>query len=293
MNTAEFTFVSPAKINLFLHILGRREDGYHNLQTVFQFIDLCDEITIQVKNETTINRLSQHDYSAESDLAIRAARALQLYTKVSSGANISIDKYIPAGGGLGGGSSNAATVLLALNVLWQCGLDKSALMQIGGQLGADVPIFIHGASAWAEGVGEQITTIATPEDTYLLIVPAVHVSTAEVFSHSGLTRNTQAIKIRDLYRRADYADCRNDCEALVRQMFPEINLLMDALTHYGDVKMTGTGATLFIPYNDKQTAQNAKAAIAKELSDVTLHVVQSRALSPLHEQLDKKEFIGV
>src|SRR5580700_10798643 len=229
---------APAKLNLFLHVLGRRPDGYHDLQTLFQLIDLCDSIDIKVRPDGQILRTSGPTaVEPEADLTVRAARALQGATGSPLGAEISVAKRIPMGGGLGGGSSDAATVLLALNELWDCRLSLSELGQLGLPLGADVPVFIQGSSAWAEGVGERLTAVTLPERWYVLIYPGVGVSTREVFQSPDLTRNSPLITIRAFFESGG----RNDCEPVVRARSTEVAEALDWLARKVPARLTGTG----------------------------------------------------
>jgi len=189
---------APAKLNLMLRIIGRRADGYHLLQSVFQFIDLADELAFRVRDDGVIRRLNDLDGVApDDDLVVRAARLLQAACDDNPGADITLKKRIPMGAGLGGGSSDAATTLLVLNRLWGCKLDEATLLRLGLRLGADVPVFIHGRAAWAEGVGERLTDLDLPEPAYLLVVPRCHVDTGKVFQDPELTRNSDRITIRD------------------------------------------------------------------------------------------------
>ena len=280
-------FLSPAKLNLFLHITGRRDDGYHELQTVFQFIDLCDELSFQQRQDGIIKRCSEHEYPAEQDLNVRAAQLLQCTAKVSQGVDIRIKKHIPAGGGLGGGSSNAATCLLVLNQLWQCGFSVEQLARLGLELGADVPIFIHGQAAWAEGVGEKIHSVRPPENWFLLLAPQIHVSTAQVFAHSGLTRNTHTIKIRPLDESTAWQSHKNDCESIVRQEYPLIDQAISVLNQYAPAKLTGTGACVFAPFDSKSLAEQAQADLinSAKLDNTEYYLVKGVNQSPLHKQL--------
>jgi 4-diphosphocytidyl-2-C-methyl-D-erythritol kinase len=258
---------APAKINLFLHVTGRRADGYHELQTVFQFLDLSDEIGLRVRSDGIIKRLNDPaGIPEEADLVVRAARLLQSVAGVASGADIELHKRIPVGGGLGGGSSDAATVLVALNRLWNAGLDNAALCELGLQLGADVPVFVRGRSAWAEGVGERLTDVDLGETCYVVVNPGCHVSTAEVFSAPTLTRNTAPLKIRDLVRSWDpgelpclvprelLARAGNDCESVVRKAHPEVGDVLGWLSRFGEARMTGTGASVFVPVTGEHDA---------------------------------------
>jgi 4-diphosphocytidyl-2-C-methyl-D-erythritol kinase len=247
---------APAKLNLFLHILGRRPDGYHELQTCFQFIDLCDEIWIEVRTDGLIRRAVEvPGLPAEADLCIRAAKALQAATGSRLGADISLAKKIPVGGGLGGGSSDAATCLLALNRLWDLHWPKEKLAALGLTLGADVPVFVHGRAAWAEGVGERLTPmyppLAPPEANYLILKPNVFVSTAAVFQDPELTRNSAPITIHGFLASGG----RNDCLGVVRRRYPEVARALDWLSVFGSARLTGTGACVFLACENKDLAQ--------------------------------------
>jgi len=273
------TLPAPAKLNLFLHVTGRRADGYHKLQTVFQFIDLQDTITLTNRPDHQIMRsTSWSEVTEEDDLMVRAARQLASSYGVSAGVDIAIEKRIPMGAGLGGGSSDAATVLCGLNLLWGLNLSNRELADIGISLGADVPIFIHGHAAWAEGAGEILTSIVPPEDNYLLIVPPAHVSTAEIFNHPALTRDSSPIKIADFLEGQGH----NDLEAVVRQEYPVIDEAMNWLQHFANARMTGTGAGVFITTESPRKAQ----LIAQQApADWQCFVTQGLNSSPLHDQL--------
>jgi len=244
---------APAKLNLFLHITGRRPDGYHNLQTVFQLIDLCDTIDIEVRQDGRIERGSGAEgVPADADLTVRAARALQAAASITRGATLSVTKRIPMGGGLGGGSSDAATVLLALNRMWDCGLSVAELAAIGVKLGADVPVFVHGASAWAEGVGEELTPVDLPQRWYVVVHPRVHVPTAGLFQAPELTRNTPLITMR-AFREAGG---RNDFEPVVKARFPEVARALEWLDSQGTpARLTGTGSCIFAVCADQDEAR--------------------------------------
>jgi len=238
---------APAKLNLFLHILGRRPDGYHELQTCFQFVDLCDEITIEPRADGEIRRTVEiAGIPASADLCIRAALALKEASACPLGADIGLEKRIPVGGGLGGGSSDAATCLVALNHLWGLNWSFEKLASLGLELGADVPVFVHGRAAWAEGVGERLTPLypplAPPETNYLIVKPNVCVSTAEVFQDSELTRNSLPIRISGFLKSGG----RNDCLAVVRRRYPEVAHALDWLSLFGAARLTGTGACVFL-----------------------------------------------
>jgi 4-diphosphocytidyl-2-C-methyl-D-erythritol kinase len=238
---------APAKLNLFLLILGKRPDGYHELQTCFQFIDLCDEITIEVRADGGIRRAAEiPGLPEDADLCIRAARALQLAAGCPLGASISLLKRIPMGGGLGGGSSDAATCLVALNHLWGIHWSAEKLAALGLKLGADVPVFVQGRVAWAEGVGERLTPLypplTPPETNYLILKPNVVVSTAEVFKDPELTRNSAPITIHGFLASGG----RNDCLGVVRRRYPEVAHALDWLSVFGSARLTGTGACVFL-----------------------------------------------
>ena len=250
---------APAKLNLFLHITGRRPDGYHNLQTVFQLIDLCDDIHIGVRPDGRIERgAGPEGVSPESDLVVRAARALQEATGCRLGADIAVTKRIPMGGGLGGGSSDAATVLLALNHLWGCELPVDDLAAIGVKLGADVPVFVRGTSAWAEGRGEVLTPLQLPERWYVVIHPGVHVPTAALFQAPELTRNTPVITMRGLSQTGG----RNDFEPVARARYPEVAQALDWLDQQrAPARLTGSGACIFAPCVDEDEAVQIVARV--------------------------------
>ena len=247
MTGATPVWPAPAKLNLFLHILGRRPDGYHELQTCFQFIDLCDEITIEVRADGQIRRTLDIPGLPESaDLCLRAAHALKEATGSPLGADIRLRKRIPIGGGLGGGSSDAATCLVALNALWELNLPTADLAVLGLKLGADVPVFVHGRVAWAEGVGERLTPLYPPlapvEPNYLILKPNVFVSTAAVFQDPELTRNSAPITIHGFLASGG----RNDCLGVVRRRYPEVAHALDWLSLFGSARLTGTGACVFL-----------------------------------------------
>lgn len=242
---------APAKLNLFLHITGRREDGYHLLQTVFQFIDLADEITCVVNPSGEIRRLSALEGVAPGDdLVVKAARLLKEKMQLDLGVDIFVEKKLPMGGGLGGGSSDAATVLHACNQLWECQQTDAQLAEIGLQLGADVPVFVHGFSAWAEGIGEELTPILPPESWYVVISPNVTLSTAEIFSREGLTRDCDAIKMAAFLQGQG---C-NVFEAEARKMSSDISQALDWLNQFAPSRLTGSGSCLFAPFESRNRA---------------------------------------
>jgi 4-diphosphocytidyl-2-C-methyl-D-erythritol kinase len=245
--TRNSVWPAPAKLNLFLHIVGRRSDGYHELQTCFQFVDLCDEISIAVRADGQIRRvLDIPGLPENADLCLRAAHALKAATGSALGADIGLLKRIPIGGGLGGGSSDAATCLVALNRLWGLHLPVDELAALGLKLGADVPVFVHGRAAWAEGVGEHLTPLYAPlapiESNYLILKPNVSVSTALVFQDPELTRNSARITIHGFLASGG----RNDCLGVVRRRYPEVAHALDWLSLFGSARLTGTGACVFL-----------------------------------------------
>jgi 4-diphosphocytidyl-2-C-methyl-D-erythritol kinase len=263
--TPRSTWPAPAKLNLFLHILGRRPDGYHELQSCFQFVDLCDEITIEVRPDGLIRRaVDIPGLPAETDLCIRAAKALQAASGSQLGADISLAKKIPVGGGLGGGSSDAATCLLALNQLWGIHWPREKLAALGLKLGADVPVFVHGRVAWAEGVGERLTPLYPPEApneaNYLILKPNVFVSTAAVFQDPELTRNSPPITIHGFLASGG----RNDCLGVVRRRYPEVAHALDWLSVFGSARLTGTGACVFLACETKDLAQEILRKVPPE-----------------------------
>ncbi len=265
MSAARSVWPAPAKLNLFLHILGRRPDGYHELQTCFQFVDLCDEISLDVRSDGLIRRVVEiPNLPAEADLCIRAARALQEATGATLGADIGLSKRIPVGGGLGGGSSDAATCLLALNKLWGIDWPTEKLAALGLKLGADVPVFVHGRVAWAEGVGERLTPLypplAPPEANYLILKPNVFVSTAAVFQDPELTRNSPPITIHGFLASGG----RNDCLGVVRRRYREVAHALDWLSVYGSARLTGTGACVFLACENLELAQEIRRKVPPE-----------------------------
>lgn len=249
---------APAKLNLFLHVVGRRPDGYHLLQTVFRFISLADTLRFEPREDGRIVLATPTaGVPDEQNLVVRAARALKVGSGSTAGATLHLDKHIPQGGGLGGGSSDAATTLLALNHLWGCGLARAHLQEIGLALGADVPVFIHGRSTFAEGVGERFTDVAVPEAWYLLTMPSVAVPTADIFRSPALRRDTLAMAAADWRPGAGH----NDLEAVACTLFPEVAAHLEQLRRFGDARMTGSGACCFVELPDETTARRAAASL--------------------------------
>ena len=270
---------SPAKLNLMLHVTGRRDDGYHLLETVFQFIDLCDRLEFEVDDSGRLSRHAPGSPVAEADdLVLRAAALLRERYDVPEGARIRIDKRIPIGGGLGGGSSNAATCLLALNHLWGVGLGISELAEIGLQLGADVPVFVRGRAAWATGVGERLESIDLPEPYYLVIDPGVSVSTAEIFAARELTRNCDPLTIRAFLRGAG----SNVCEPVVRARYPQVAEALDWLGQHGEARMSGSGGCVFAAFDSHAQAEDVKSRVARKW---VAYVARAINVNPVHRQL--------
>lgn len=274
---------APAKLNLFLHITGRRDDGYHLLQTVFQFLDFQDDLAFTIRDDGTVNRLSDGaGVPAEADLVVRAAKALQDHTGCRLGVDIEVVKYIPMQAGLGGGSSDAATTLLALNRLWDLELPVSELAMLGVKLGADVPVFLHGHAAFAEGVGEQLTDVDPPEPWYLIVRPDCSVSTAEIFNAGDLTRHTPPITIRDFLAGSGH----NDCTPVVVKRYPQVAEVLDWLGKFSEAKMTGTGSTVFAAFADEAAADSALKQVPEPWF---AHVCRGRNESPLLQRLQQPD----
>ena len=276
---------SPAKLNLFLHITGRRADGYHSLQTIFQLLDYGDSLTFTLNQSGDISLSPAMDtVAAEDNLIVRAARLLQSAAGCTQGCDIVIDKQIPMGAGLGGGSSNAATALVGLNQLWQSGLSSDELADLGTQLGADVPVFVRGNTAFAEGIGELLTAVELPEQWYLVITPDVQVSTAEIFSNPQLTRDTSPIKIRALSE----VQYRNDCQAVVTELYPAVKKALEWISDYRNPLMTGTGASVFCSFDNQTEAQQALDLVPKQWN---AFIARGDNRSSLHREL-RKSFTG-
>ena len=260
---------APAKLNLFLHITGQRDDGYHLLQTIFQFLDYSDEIQLSLRTDGKIQRVKGLEHiPQESDLCVRAARLLQDKSSSSFGVDISIIKKLPIGGGIGGGSSDAATILLGLNKLWDCGFSIQRLAEIGLSLGADVPVFIHGFAAWGEGVGEKLTAINVPEKWFLVVHPKVFVSTAEIFTDKALTRDCEPIRIarflEDSGVEKKLENVSNVFEPVVRKKYPEIAKAIDWLSSFSPSRLTGTGSCLFASFKSESSAKLVLSQLPKD-----------------------------
>ncbi|MEX0899515.1 MAG: 4-(cytidine 5'-diphospho)-2-C-methyl-D-erythritol kinase [Gammaproteobacteria bacterium] len=271
---------APAKLNLFLHVLGRREDGYHDLQTVFQFIDFSDRLVFTTRDDGAVVREGGlADVAPDDDLVVIAARALQGATGTTLGATIHLDKYIPSGAGLGGGSSDAATTLVALNRLWDLGWNRDRLCAFGATIGADVPVFVRGTAAWAEGIGDRLVPIELPEPWYLVVDPGVAVSTRDLFQAPELTRDSPRLTIPDFVSGAG----RNDFEPLVRARYPEVAAALDWLDDYADggvgARLTGTGGCVFATFDAPEPAHDALARLPDEWRGV---VARGMNRSPLY-----------
>jgi len=279
MASVETHWPAPAKLNLFLHVTGRRADGYHELQTLYQLIDLHDTVDISLREDGVVERpLGPPAVPADADLTVRAARALQAAAGVRQGATLHVRKRIPLGAGLGGGSSDAATVLLALNELWGCRMSLPELARLGLTLGADVPVFVQGSSAWAEGVGERLTPVTLPPRWYVLVYPGVGASTREVFQSPELTRNSPLITIRAFFESGG----RNDCESVVRSLVPGVSEALEWLARFAPARLTGTGSCVFAAFERAADAER----VAAQAPDRWLSFV-ARGLndSPVHERL--------
>jgi 4-diphosphocytidyl-2-C-methyl-D-erythritol kinase len=281
--SADGVWLAPAKLNLMLRVLGRRSDGYHRLQTIFQFIDHCDRIRIKVRPDGQIIRVrGAAEVAAEDDLVVRAARLLQRATGCRSGAEIDVDKRLPMGGGLGGGSSDAATMLVALNRLWGLGLDEDTLADLGLALGADVPVFVRGRAGWAEGVGEHLTPVALPQPWFVVIRPPCHISTAAVFGDPDLTRDSSPITITGFLE----GDARNDCLPVVLRRFPVVSEAFDWLSRRGSARLTGTGSCIFAAFDERSAAESVRAEAPPQWS---AFVARGLNCSPLFTPIDEMD----
>jgi 4-diphosphocytidyl-2-C-methyl-D-erythritol kinase len=275
-------YPAPAKLNLFLHVVGRREDGYHLLQSVFTLIDLADRVRLRVREDGLIYRVSDlPGVPAEQDLAVRAAQLLKEASGTGLGADIELDKRIPMGGGLGGGSSDAATVLMALDRLWGTAFGPEALAELAPALGADVPFFLSGGSAWAEGVGESLRPIDIPTRWYVVLAPQVHVPTQAIFAAPELTRDTEPLKMADFSAQPDDPRFHNDLEPCVTARYPEVRQHLEWLRKRGDARMTGSGACVFAQFESREAAQR----VLDELpAPMTGFVAQGLVQHPLRAQ---------
>ena len=271
---------APAKLNLMLRIVGRRPDGYHLLQTVFQLLELCDWLSFDaMEGDGVALKNPIPGVPEDEDLTVRAAKLLKKHTGCDQGVCIEIEKNLPMGGGLGGGSSDAATTLVVLNHLWGLGLSKDDLMMLGLQLGADVPVFVFGNTAWGEGVGEQLQAMTVPEQWVVIIKPDCHVNTKEIFCAEGLTRDSKPIKIADFIA----GDDRNDCTQVVSGIYRPVMDALIALSVYGEARLTGTGACVFALFSSKEAAEVAVNALSM---DWQVFLTKSLNRSPLYKLLE-------
>ena len=286
------TFAAPAKVNLFLHIVGQRPDGYHLLQSVFRLLDFYDDIHLRPRRDGVISRTQEIAGVAEQDdLCVRAARLLQQHTGSSMGVDIAVDKRIPMGGGLGGGSSDAATVLLALNRLWDLHLPRAELLELGLKLGADVPIFIFGENAWAEGIGEQLQAVALKPAFYVVLTPSVHVSTAQVFASKELTRDTIPTTIAAFSGVAPENEIQsglfnNDLEAVVCRQYPAVATCLEWLNQFSQARMSGSGASIFVEMENQAGAEAVFARIAQDKLQVSAFLARGLDKHPLYNYAD-------
>ena len=290
--TTTLTLPAPAKINRMLHITGKRPDGYHNLQTLFQFLHYGDELTFSCRDDQRLTLTpTVEGVEQEDNLIIRAARLLQhavssapyARPEAQRGADIRLMKRIPMGGGLGGGSSDAATTLLGLNRLWQLDLSLAQLAALGVTLGADVPVFVHGFAAWGEGIGDTLTPAPLDTPLFCVIYPGVSVATADVFRSAELTRYSPVINMEYALRRG-----RNDCEPIVRQHSPAIAAALDWLSQFGDARLTGTGSCIILGLTDEQEGRNILLRVSKEHTDWQVFLTESSNISPLHATLNEQ-----
>ncbi|MDO6446449.1 4-(cytidine 5'-diphospho)-2-C-methyl-D-erythritol kinase [Colwellia sp. 1_MG-2023] len=284
-----YQFPSPAKLNLFLHIVGRRADGYHELETVFQFLTLGDSISIKRTITPSITLLTPIDGVHNDDnLIVKAAKLLQEKAPSPFGAEIKITKLLPMGGGLGGGSSNAATVLLALNLLWQCKLTFQQLAELGLQLGADVPIFIHGFAAFAQGIGEKLSPVYPEESFYLISKPNCSISTQQVFTAKDLTRNTPKLDSKAFDNKTYTEGYYNDCQNLVINHYPEVAKLLAWLIEYAPSRMTGTGACIFSRFSSEQEAKRVQKLLPNTVTSFVTKGINTSSLHSVLQQLESE-----
>lgn len=275
------TLPAPAKLNLFLHITGRRSDGYHILQTVFQLLDHGDELQFVPTDSGLHFTCSDANLQTEANLVLKAARLLQATVETSQGCRIHLDKRLPYGGGLGGGSSDAATTLLALNHLWHCGLSATELARLGLQLGADVPVFLHGHTAGAEGVGERLQALTLPERWFVVLTPACHAETRAIFSHPELTRDSVPIRIPAF----PFSGTRNDCESAACSLHPEIREALDWLGAHAEARMTGTGSSVFASFASREHATEVLALARAQPGALAGFTARGTNVSTLHTAL--------
>lgn len=297
---ASFSLPAPAKLNLFLHITGRRADGYHELQTVFQLLEHHDVLHFETCESGIEVKVAGAEILEADNLVYRAGLALAESTGVKQGARISLEKRIPIGAGMGGGSSNAATALVGLTLLWGLRMDQAELVALGGSLGADVPVFIKGETAWGEGIGDQLSPIELPERWYVVINPGVQVSTAQIFTHADLTRDTSPITIARFSRHAELLTglqtelhnerqtvLRNDCEAIARRLYPEIDAALGWLDEWGTARMTGTGSCVFLETRERAFAETILEQAPEQWTGFVTRGTQQSALVKATAQIRK------
>ena len=260
-------YPAPAKLNLFLHVLGRRPDGYHSLQSVFTLIDRMDRLRFRVREDGAVRRVSELRGVPEAqDLVVRAALLLKEASGCPLGADIEVEKSIPLGGGLGGGSTDAATTLMALDRLWETGFGPEALAEIAAGLGADIPFFLHGGAAWAEGTGDELRAIELPPRWYVVLAPAVEVPTREIFQAPELTRNTEPLKMEDFSAQAQAQRFRNDLEAVVIARYPQVRQHLEWLSAHGEARMTGSGACVFAGFDSREAADRVLGMLPRGMT---------------------------
>lgn len=272
---------APAKLNLLLKVIGRRADGYHLLQTVFLMTDLCDWLSFHPSENGRVSLQNPlKEVAEQDDLTVRAANLLKQHAGCDQGVCIDVEKKLPMGGGLGGGSSDAATTLVVLNKLWKLALPVEELMSLGLQLGADVPVFVYGHTAWGEGVGEKLQAIMVPEQWVVIIKPDCHVNTKEIFSAEGLTRDSKPITMRDFLE----GDSANDCTQIVTLLYPPVKNALLALSKFGEARLTGTGACVYAMFSSEDTARAAYAALEKQW---VVYLAKGCNKSPLYKKLEQ------
>lgn len=276
---SSLSLLAPAKVNLFLHITGKRSDGYHNLQTLFQLLDYGDQLDFTTRNDGKIYlKCDVEGLAADTNLVVKAAKVLKTASGCSLGADIVLLKKLPMGGGIGGGSSDAATTLVGLNHLWKTGLTVEELACMGAQLGADVPVFVRAETAWAEGVGDRLQVIELPPKWFVVLAPSCHISTAEIFAHKDLTRDSSPITVADFLEHGG----RNDCQELVRTLYPDVDKTITWLSQFGSAQLTGTGACVFAAFD---TEEAASAVLAKRPDAMHGFVAKGINQSPIHSLL--------
>jgi 4-diphosphocytidyl-2-C-methyl-D-erythritol kinase len=275
------SFLAPAKINIFLHVTGQLANGYHTIQSAFQLLDFYDTISLHTTSNNKIRRLNDVEgVSEQEDITVRAALALQQATGSTRGVEIVIKKQIPMGAGLGGGSSDAATILLALNQLWDLNLSRKKLMEIGVKIGADIPFFIFGQNAWAEGIGDLLTPLSLPTNYYVVLTPQINVSTGKIFANSRLTKDTKPLKIADFSNGQNPKLFRNDLEKVVCEEYTAVAHSLKWLSQYGEARMSGSGASVFVAVD---SYKKAEAILTQKPIDINGFVAKSLSKHPLYE----------